>query len=131
VDVVEPVAGDTDDDGDLDLFVVQFGLANQLIRNDGPGGFADGDPDIYFGGHDLFAGANHVMLLNQGGVQGGSLGDFTRVNWFDPVDFITSDVELLDMDADGDLEIVQLGAGVVSGNPVNGFKVYLFENSTL
>ena len=63
--------------------------------------------------------------------QGGTLGDFTRENWFDPADFITSDVELLDIDADGDLEIVQLGAGVVSGNPAGGFKVYLFENATL
>jgi hypothetical protein len=224
VDVVEYVAGDIDDDGDLDLFVALFGLANQVIRNDGVGlggfvdasltniqdstgafgaklddslgatmadldldgdldavvlnsyfsfvqadsgdlyfndgsgllvedntsdvetvlfddGFritvdvgdldADGDPDIYFGGHDLFAGTNQVILLNQGGVQAGSLGDFTRVNWFDPPPFITSDVELFDMDADGDLEILQVAAGVVSGNGADGVKVHLFENGTL
>jgi|GEM_PF-4388987 len=92
---------------------------------------ADGDPDVYFGGHDLFAGANHVLLINDGGVQGGSLGTLSRQNWFEAGDYITADVELFDMDTDGDLDLLQLSAGVVTGSGPDGLVVYLFENSVL
>lgn len=92
---------------------------------------ADGDLDVYFGGHDLFAGTNQVLLINQGGAQVGPLGDLERESWFDPPPFITSDTELFDMDADGDLEVLQIAAGVVSGAQFNAFRVHLFENTRL
>jgi len=92
---------------------------------------ADGDIDVLLGVHDLFQGADQSLYLNQGGAQGGVTGSMVRQTWYDPGDFISYGVALFDMDHDGDLDVLQTAAGVISGDPAQQFQTRLFENQQL
>ena len=125
--------GDVDGDGDLDAVVVNFAAAQQVWLNQGgaqggiPGKFGlsstfgagqgtsialgdlDGDGDL-----DAVL-ANMIqpnrVWLNQGGVQGGTPGDF-GTSPFDLFDAGSSmDVTLGDLDGDGDLDAVVANFG--------------------
>jgi hypothetical protein len=115
--------GDVDGDGDLDAFVVSASnFPYELWLNDGQGTFADsgqrlgisnssekaalGDVD---GDGDLDAvvaerGNSSQVWLNRGGNQGGQMGVFS-----DSVQLpagLHSDVKLVDIDGDGDLDAI-------------------------
>lgn len=89
---------------------------------------ADGDQDLILGVHDLFFGADQLLLLNNGGIQGGAIGTFARATWFDPGDYICYGIDAFDMDNDGDLDVLHLADGVVVGDPAQQFRARLFEN---
>lgn len=89
----------------------------------------DGTPDILMGVHDLFIGADQLLFTNQGGAQGGTLGTFTREFWFDPGDFICYGIAGFDMDHDGDRDLVLFASGVVAGDPAQGLRTRLLENT--
>ena len=130
--------GDVDNDGDLDAVVAVKGTSqNKLLLNQGnaqggaEGTFADaginlggsaawdveladfdgdGDLDAFF----AYQGANR-MWVNRGGAQGGQVGTFDPgAQAFGGGD--TRDIELADMDGDGDLDIVAATFG--GGNQV-------------
>ena len=46
-------------------------------------------------------------------------------------DFISYGVVLFDMDHDGDLDVLQTAAGVITGDPAQQFQTRLFENTQL
>ncbi len=77
--------GDIDCDGDLDVFIAMHEL---------PGGTNPGPTD-----------GETVLLLNQGGLQGGTIGTFLVDSTFTPALFVTGDVDLADIDLDGDLDV--------------------------
>ena len=56
-----------------------------------------------------------VILLNQGGAQGGVLGEFLVDTGFNPSLFITGDVAFGDVDADGDLDVYVASGGDLFG----------------
>jgi uncharacterized repeat protein (TIGR01451 family) len=116
--------GDVDGDGDLDVFLANALDDHQLLLGDGSGGFSispqsfpaidaqdaafgdldnDGDLDLYlvrFAGHDL-------VLLNQGGAQGGTLGELADSGAaIGPASGGDSSVTLADTDGDGDLDAI-------------------------
>ncbi|MCP4540087.1 MAG: VCBS repeat-containing protein [Chloroflexi bacterium] len=93
------VLGDLDLDGDVDVFAKQMGVGYEVLLNDGDGNFvvywqasdddvlygrvmlsdldADGDLDAVIpNGDDDGSHPTHVFM-NDGGVQGGTLGQFT------------------------------------------------------
>ncbi len=92
---------------------------------------ADGDLDVLVTVHDLFAGADQALYLNQGGAQAGVTGSMLRQFWFDPGDFISYGATLFDMDHDGDLDVLQTANGVIVGDPAQQFQTRLFENKQL
>lgn len=121
--------GDIDGDGDLDLFVATaFGMQNRLFRNNGTGGFTeissqlpqeptmatasqfgdfdlDGDLDIIAGSWN--AGGSWGMSTLQLYLNNGS-GRFTNNTpaWFGEDIYTFYDLELADLDNDGDLDVV-------------------------
>ncbi|MCP4540086.1 MAG: VCBS repeat-containing protein [Chloroflexi bacterium] len=121
------ILGDMDGDGDLDAFM--SGAPNQIWFNDGgvqggtPGVFheseqslrslagdtvalgdldGDGDLDIYLAVGD-WTGSEDKIWVNDGGLQGGTPGQFTDSD-FPLSDLFSSGVGLGDLDGDGDLD---------------------------
>jgi hypothetical protein len=100
---------------------------------------ADGDADVLVTTHDLFAGADQMLFLNQGGAQHGLEGAFVRASWFDPPfsgtgglgDFICFAAAVFDADQDGDREVVLCGAGVVTADPQDQFTTRFLLNGKL
>lgn len=90
---------------------------------------SDGDQDLFVGVHDLFLGADQLLLLNDGGQQGGTVGSFTRQFWFDPGDFISYGLTTLDIENDGDIDVLQLANGVVTGAPAQATQARLYVNT--
>lgn len=88
---------------------------------------ADGDIDVGFAVHDLGGGSTQPLYLNQGGAQGGTEGQFVYASWFDPGDFISGEMFLIDADRDGDLDVLQAGGGDLFGfDPTSSdLKFYL------
>lgn len=76
---------------------------------------ADGDLDLAFAVHDLGAGSTQPLYINQGGAQGGTEGEFSYESWFDPGDYISGQVFLVDVDLDGDLDWLQAAGGDLTG----------------
>jgi hypothetical protein len=100
---------------------------------------ADGDADVIVTVHDLFAGADQMLFLNQGAAQGGVEGTFVRQTWFDPTgsglgglgDFICWGSCAFDADHDGDREVILCGNGVVGSDPTNQFTTRFLINHKL
>jgi hypothetical protein len=100
---------------------------------------ADGDADVIVTVHDLFAGADQMLFLNQGAAQGGTEGVFVRQTWFDPTgsglgglgDFICWGSCAFDADHDGDREVILCGNGVVGSDPVDQFTTRFLINHKL
>jgi len=100
---------------------------------------ADGDADVIVTVHDLFAGADQMLFLNQGAAQGGTEGAFVRQTWFDPTgsglgglgDFICWGSCAFDADHDGDREVILCGNGVVGSDPVDQFTTRFLINHKL
>jgi hypothetical protein len=100
---------------------------------------ADGDADVLVTTHDLFAGADLMLFLNQGGAQHGTEGVFVRQSWFDPPfsgtgglgDFICFGAAIFDADLDGDREVALCGAGVVTADPQFQFTTRYLVNGQL
>jgi hypothetical protein len=100
---------------------------------------ADGDADVIVTTHDLFAGADQMLFLNQGAAQGGVEGAFMRQTWFDPPgsglgglgDFICWGSCAFDADHDGDRDVVLCGSGVVGSDPANQYTTRFLINHKL
>ena len=112
---------DLDGDGFMDIHVLYYsesGVPDKVYLNDGDGTFhdsgllldedfttwgdLDGDGDVdYFGKH---WGEGYGVMLNDGGVQGGTLGQFTLGWQMEDRQANVGDVVLADFDGDGDLD---------------------------
>lgn len=131
--------GDVDGDHDLDALIAnypgssyQFDGRNELWLNDGQGHFThsgqilgdqggvdarfgdldgDGDLDAFIIFHE-----HSRVWLNQGGIQGGIIGDFvaTSQDWSNMAIW---SMDVGDLDGDGDLDIL-IGDGYLPGNQV-------------
>jgi len=64
---------------------------------------ADGDEDIVFSTH-VFSTGQSSLVLNQGGVQAGTLGQFVNQGFGPSVTGIQGDAAFVDYDGDGDLD---------------------------
>ncbi len=129
---------DYDRDGDLDLYVANFGQSNHLFRNDGAGVFTDvtsgvlvgpanslgvgwqdydedGDPDLFISSWD--AGANQ-LLRNDGG---GTFTDVTTATLSGPGKGYG--VAWTDYDGDGDYDLI------VAYHGTSGCRVYRNDGS--
>ena len=114
---------DLNGDGFMDIHVLYYsesGVPDKVYLNDGGGSFRDsgllldedfiawgdldddGDVD-YFGKH---WGEGYGVMLNDGGVQGGTLGQFTRGWQMEDHQASVGDVALADFDGDGDLDAI-------------------------
>lgn len=112
---------DLDDDGFMDIHVLYYsesGVPDKVYLNDGSGTFHDsgllldedfiawgdldddGDVD-YFGKH---WGEGYGVMLNDGGIQGGTLGQFALGWQMEDQHASVGDVALADFDGDGDLD---------------------------
>jgi FG-GAP-like repeat len=89
----------------------------------------DGDPELVLGVHDLFLGSRQILLVNQGNAQGGVAGALQRAMWFDPGDFICYGLATLDLEDDGDVDLVMTASGVVGGDPAQGSRVRVLRNT--
>ena len=112
---------DLNGDGFMDIHVLYYsesGVPDKVYLNDGGGTFhdsgllldedfiawgdLDGDGDVdYFGKH---WGEGYGVMLNDGGVQGGTLGQFTLGWQMADRQANVGDVALADFDGDGDLD---------------------------
>lgn len=114
--------GDLDGDGDRDVIIGSAGGGNTLWLNDGAGnltagatldaswtyaielGDVDGDGDLDM----IFAesATDDGLWINQGGAQGGTPGSFVQSAQVLGSTYITDDIEMADLDNDGDLDLV-------------------------
>ena len=98
-------------------------LGNDHVDNIASGDLdGDGDLDLVFANGGNSGNQQNRIYINQGGLQGGQQGDFVdetalRLSWIG-VD-LSRDVELVDFDADGDLDffIANSGNGPFFGQP--------------
>lgn len=132
---------DLNGDGAMDVHVMYYdpkGLPDKVYLNDGKANFADsglrldeetiawgdldGDGDTdYFGKR---WGQGYVVMLNDGGAQKGSLGQFTTAWQMDDSQSANGGVALADFDGDGDLDAL-----VANGSRDTGsFPSRLFWN---
>ncbi len=141
----DAVFADMDDDGDVDLFIINGNGANQLFINLRDGNFSevteksglknnddswktalgdynnDGFPDLFIIGENN----NHQLFLNQGN------GSFSADPSSDQVfsvlnDIKSNDVVFFDFDNDGFLDILTVGESDLTG----GRGIFLFHNDT-
>jgi hypothetical protein len=142
-DVTQDVAlGDVDGDGDLDLLVANEGGGSRLLLNDGRGTFTrsaddalpvrapaevsrngdlgdadgDGDLDVLFSNVGLTgADPRNRLLLNDGR---GAFADATAAR-LPTGDYTTMDADFVDLDRDGDRDVVT--CGVPAGSRYRAF----------
>jgi len=138
---------DADGDGDSDLVVCDPNGGSRLFLNDGAGSFSpgaplpamgdawavaagdvdgDGDEDLFFGLDDPVPGIRQDRLLINDGT--GVFTDQTagRVT---AVDTYTAQVELIDLDADGDLDVVTRSARSSPLGPRSALVVWIGDGS--
>jgi hypothetical protein len=129
---------DIDTDDDLDACVSYYEHPYKVYLNDGTGTFAESDlsfpPESELGWADLDgdgdldvfikdAGEGYTVMLNNGGVQGGTPGDYVE-HWQQEDPNVTwGDVGLGDLDADGDPDAV-----VASGDRHSSSPTFVFLN---
>jgi len=101
---------------DADL-PVSFGLNGDIrLRVEVGDVDSDGDLDALFGVHEFFpagTAGDTKLLINQGGLQGGTLGEFAVDGAFGTASglFIDADVALVDIDKDGALDVYVANGG--------------------
>lgn len=90
---------------------------------------SDGDMDVLFAVHDLPPSSVQSLYLNQGGAQSGTTGSFQRATWFSPGNLIVAGATFVDLDVDGDLDLLLPATGSLSGDPKAG-DIQLFLGQT-
>jgi hypothetical protein len=78
---------------------------------------ADGDADLFLGVHDLPGGSIQGLYVNLGGAQGGALGTFELRRDAEAGDFVSLGTLTLDVDQDGDTDLLQSMGGSLNGVP--------------
>jgi hypothetical protein len=144
--------GDVDGDGDLDLLVANEG-DNRLLINDGTGRFesegrlrlpgreigeetreadfgdvdGDGDLDIYFANVNFrrTGDSQNRLLINDGR---GAFSDETARRLPPNMDY-TMDADFVDIDGDGDLDVITAGLVIRQGLAPTPYRVYLNDGT--
>ncbi len=127
---------DLDGDGDIDAVTVGGGSGGggMLLTNQGgaqsgiegelistallPGSYTDravaigdidndGDLDVVFASDSIY----EILHVNQGGLQGGTIGTFVTDDQAILFNLFTHDIELGDLDQDGDLDVISVTSG--------------------